>query len=183
MKTLKVTNRSNGEVTYSLAELSVRRVFSIFETKNIPEAEMEALFQTDGGRELIKDFLLIHDEDWVNRHWEPTIEYFWTEKEIKECLLNDTTELFSETLDYAPEGVIDLIKFYAWKLPISDLNKINVISEKLGFDVQAAVVMMKEMVPEETSGQTKRLRQKKSEPQKDNNGRTSLDQKRRERTK
>ena len=40
MATIKVTNRSDGNVTYTLEELRVRRVFNINETKEIDEAEL-----------------------------------------------------------------------------------------------------------------------------------------------
>lgn len=143
MATIKVTNRSDGNVTYTLEELRVRRVFNINETKEIDEAEIEALYQTDGGQRLIKDYLLVQDKEWVHKHWDAPIEYFWGQPEVKKCLLEDDLELFKETLDYAPAGVIDLIKTLAWRLPITDLNKIGAIREKTGFDVLLAIESMK----------------------------------------
>lgn len=143
MATIKVTNRSDGNVTYTLEELRVRRVFNINETKEIDEAELEALYQTDGGQRLIKDYLLVQDKEWVRKHWDAPIEYFWGQLEVKKCLLEDDLELFKETLDYAPAGVLDLIKTLAWRLPITDLNKIGAIRDKTGFDVLLAIESMK----------------------------------------
>lgn len=143
MATIKVTNRSDGNVTYTLEELRVRRVFNINETKEIDEAELEALYQTDGGQRLIKDYLLVQDKEWVRKHWDAPIEYFWGQLEVKKCLLEDDLELFKETLDYAPAGVLDLIKTLAWRLPITDLNKIGAIRDKTGFDILLAIESMK----------------------------------------
>lgn len=143
MATIKVTNRSDGNVTYTLEELRVRRVFNINETKEIDEAELEALYQTDGGQRLIKDYLLVQDKEWVRKHWDAPIEYFWGQPEVKKCLLEDDLDLFKETLDYAPAGVLDLIKTLAWRLPITDLNKIGAIRDKTGFDVLLAIESMK----------------------------------------
>lgn len=138
-----VVNRSDGNVTYSLDELRIRRVFTAGEQKDIPEEELEALFQLDGGAALIKNYLLVKDEKWVMEHWDAPIEYFWEAADVEKCLLKDDLELFSETLDFAPEGVIEILKALSWKLPLTDLNKVEVIREKLGFDVQAAVKVMR----------------------------------------
>ena len=37
-------------------------------------------------------------------------EYFYTEKEVKELLTNGSLEQLEDTLNFAPEGVIELIK-------------------------------------------------------------------------
>ena len=139
---MRVINRSDGNVTYRLDELNVRRVFTPNEYKDVPELELNSLYQTDGGKELIKHHLLVEDEKWVSERWDAPLEYFWTYKDIERCLKEDSLELFEETLDYAPHGVLDLIKTISWKMPLTDLNKIEVIRRKLGFDVQAAVSIM-----------------------------------------
>lgn len=139
---MKVYNRSDSVVSYSLPELRVRRVFNLGECKELEPAEMEALWQTDGGQILIKQHLCVDDKEWVSAHWDAPIEYFWKDEDIKICLTEDSIDLFRETLEYAPEGVIDLIKNYAWRLPIHDLNKIEAIKEATGFDVLAAIDVM-----------------------------------------
>ena len=140
---VKVYNRSDGNVVYTLPELNIRRVFNPGETKEIEYSELEALFQTDGGHDLIVGYLLVDDKEWVDKHWDAPIEYFWYPEQVKACVMEDPIDLFEETLDYAPDGVIDLIKMYSWKVPLTDLNKIKLIKDKLGFDVLAAVEFMK----------------------------------------
>lgn len=133
---MRVINRSGGAVVYSLPELNnTRRVFNLSEVKDIDEKELEALYQLPGGVELIKDSLFVDDKDWVKRHWDAPIEYFWDTEDIKNCLLNDPLDLFEETLDYAPAGVLDIMKALAWQIPLADLNKMNLMMTKLGFDV------------------------------------------------
>lgn len=58
---MKVINRSDGNVTYALPELNTRRVFTPGASKEIEAKELEALWQTDGGQILIKDYLLVQD--------------------------------------------------------------------------------------------------------------------------
>lgn len=158
---MKVINRSDGNVTYYLEEMRTRRVFTPNEAKEIEPAEMEALFQMDGGAELIKQYLLVDDKAWVESHWQPEEEYFWQYADIERCLKEDSLELFSETLDYAPQGVLDLLKTISWRLPLTDLNKINEIRNKLGFDVQAAVQIMESQVRREAAPKKERLRQRR----------------------
>jgi hypothetical protein len=50
-----------------------------------------------------------------------------------------TLDEFLDCLDFAPIGVIDLIKRYAVALPLSDYNKRKAIKDKLGYDVDAAI--------------------------------------------
>jgi len=140
---MQVTNRSDGIVTYSIPELNVHRTFARNETKDITVKELNQLYQINGGAEILRHFLLVHDREWVNKTWDPPLEYFWGEKEIIKCLQEDSIELFAETLDYAPIGVIDLIKEYSWRLPLTDLNKAEVLLKKTGFDAIAAIEVMK----------------------------------------
>lgn len=157
---MKVINRSDGNVSYSLPEFNIRRVFTPWETKDIPENELEGLYATDGGADLIKNYLLIENKDWVDKHFNAPIEYFWKEPEIKKCLLEEDVDLFSETLDYAPDGVIDLIKYYAWTLPLSDLNKVEVLKDKTGFDTLASIEVMKDSTPRQENKSNERRRRR-----------------------
>lgn len=51
---------------------------------------------------------------------------------------------FLDALDYAPKGMIDVIKKYALELPMTDLNKAEALKEKTGFDTLKALNFMKE---------------------------------------
>lgn len=157
---MKVYNRSDANVTYSLPELNTRRVFALGEVKDIDPKELEALWQMDGGLTLIKDYLLVDDKEWVEAHWDAPIEYFWKDEQVKKCLKEDTLELFQETLEYAPQGVIDLIKMFAWQLPISDLNKIEALRLATGFDTLAAIDVMAAAKPRAAAPKKERLRKR-----------------------
>lgn len=157
---MKVYNRSDSNVTYSLPELNTRRVFALGESKDLEDKELEALWQMDGGLTIIKDYLLVDDEDWVKAHWDAPIEYFWKTEDVKKCLLEDPLDLFQETLEYAPQGVIDLIKMLAWKLPISDLNKIEALRIATGFDTLAAIDVMSASTQRAAAPKKERLRKR-----------------------
>nr|DAG21583.1 MAG TPA: hypothetical protein [Caudoviricetes sp.] len=57
----------------------------------------------------------------LNIHREP--EYNMSEAQVKELILNGSLDAFLDALDFAPLGVIDLIKDLSVKLPISDIHK------------------------------------------------------------
>jgi len=157
---MEVINRSDGVVAYVLPELNIRRVFNINEVKDIDEKELNALVQMDGGAILLKRDLLVNDKEWVKCQWpDVPIEYFWKEEDIKKCLLEDPLDLFQETLDYAPDGVLEIMKRLSWQLPLTDLNKIAALEKKLKFNVLAAIEIMKtrDIAPVDNSGR-KRLR-------------------------
>ena len=157
---IKVFNRSTGNVCYELPEMNIRRVFNIGESKIIDEAELEMVSQQDGGLILLQEFLLVDNKEWVAAHWDAPIEYWWQPERIRKSMLEDDIELFTETLDYAPEGVIDFIKMFAWQVPLTDLNKIQALKEKTGFDALAAAsVMAQESVQKEAPRAARRRRE------------------------
>lgn len=159
MNMIKVMNRSGGQALYHLPEFNTRRLFAQGETKEIEEKELEALWQAPGGREMIQDYLQVDNKDWIKQHWaDVPVEYFWSPEQIKKSLLEDSLELFEETLVYAPAGVADIIKTYAWQIPLTDMNKMHAIKEAYGFDVQQAIQIMAEKVARKAPERKERLR-------------------------
>lgn len=137
---IRVSNRDNGSVGYSVPEMGIKRVFQKGEEKEVTMEELRKLSYIPGGQVIINECLIVHNEDALkelNPNYEP--EYFYTEKEIKELLLHGTQAQFLDCLDFAPEGVIGLIKQMAVELEINDLAKRNAILEKTGFNVTRAI--------------------------------------------
>lgn len=135
-----VKNRSSSVVVYKIPETNLRREFAPGETKRIPFGELEKLTFQSGGRELLENFLQIMEEEVttdLNVKREP--EYNMSEAEIRRLLLTDSLDAFLDALDFAPIGVIDLIKTMAVSLPLTDLNKRRALKDKTGFDVDAAL--------------------------------------------
>ena len=140
-KMCKVTNRSAGRVIYNIPEDHIRREFYNKETKEIALSELEKLAQQPGGRKLIYNYLSIQDADaighLVNRPIEP--EYWLTEDKIPEWMNTCSLDEFKDALDFAPEGIKDLIKKYAVSLPLNDFAKRQAMFEQLGFNVTKAI--------------------------------------------
>lgn len=144
---VKVLNRDNGTVTYSIPEMNgLRRVFYAGETKEVTLEELEKLSYIPGGMALLKESLVIKDNpkivEHVIGHVEP--EYNYTRTDVINLLKNGSLDEFLDCLDFAPAGVIDLIKNLAVELPLNDVSKREAIFNKTGFNVDNAIRIKKE---------------------------------------
>ncbi len=141
-----VTNRSASRVHYSVPELGIKsRDFQPGETKRISYSELEGLSYLPGGVELIRDYLLVKDEkvreEFIG-HTEP--EYNMTVEEVKELILHGSQDEWLDCLDFAPEGVIDLIKELAVSLPLTDTRKMDAFLEKKGTNLARMIQAKRE---------------------------------------
>lgn len=144
---VKVLNRDSGAVIYSISEMNgLRRVFQSGETKEITFEELQKLSYIPGGEEILRDSLVILDnkEAIQNLLGKPEPEYFYTKEDIKKLMLNGSLDEFLDCLDFAPEGVRELIKVLAVELPLNDVAKRKAIFEKLGFNVDKAIEIEQE---------------------------------------
>lgn len=139
-----VKNRSASMVVYSIPEANIRREFAPGETKKIAKEELDQLSYQSGGRELMLNFLQIQSaeaREALNLKIEP--EYNMSEEQIAELILKGSVDAFLDCLDFAPIGVIDLVKEFAVELPMTDTRKIDALLDKTGFDLNAALANKK----------------------------------------
>lgn len=161
---IKVLNRDNGAVVYSIPEMNgLTRVFQAGETKEVTYEELQKLSYIPGGSELLRDSLVILDNSTTVEnligHVEP--EYYYTKDDIINLMKTGSLDAFLDCLDFAPEGVKDLIKTLAVDLPLNDVSKREAILDKLGFNVDNAIRIKNESTePEEEEHVTKRRVQK-----------------------
>ena len=121
---MKVRNRCTGTVVYSVPDLNIRRDFAPGEIKEIPKNELEALLQKPGGKAILMKYLQVSKEDIENLDViQPEQEYFYTDEDVKKIMKYGSQDEFLDMLDFAPTGVIDMIKYYAVKLPLTAQSK------------------------------------------------------------
>ena len=162
-KMYTVKNRSASRVFYKIPEDNIRREFNPGETKRISFEELEKLSYQSGGRELMANFLQIQSEEAINElgmHTEP--EYNMTEEQIIDLIKTGSLDAFLDCLDFAPVGVIDLLKKFAVSVPLADYDKRQALKEKTGFDVDIALKNMiaekaEDSNPSITSAATRRV--------------------------
>ena len=144
-KKVKVTNRNNGFTGYHLQN-GTDRIFSRGQSMMISLEELDLLQNTPGGDYIIKNLLIIEDKDVLdelNVVTEP--EYFYTEAEVNELLNNGSLDQLEDCLNFAPEGVIELIKTLAVKNQLPDTKKRDLITKKTGFNIDNAINVNKIM--------------------------------------
>lgn len=141
-KMIIVRNRNAGSTGYGL-DNGFHRNFEHNETKKIPLSELVSLSYAPGGEYILKNCLVIEDKsalDYLNLQVEP--EYFYSEEDIKKILTDvnqESLDRLEDTLNFAPAGVIEMVKKLAVELEIPDVRKRNLITEKTGFNVNNSI--------------------------------------------
>ena len=162
-KMVSVRNRNNGITTYQLPDMHIVRQFGEGETKKIPFEEIQALQYAPGGDYMLKELLVVEDDEALNElnmNVEP--EYFYDKDRVKQLLLTGTIDEFADFLDFAPEGAIEMVKQIAVEEQVPDTRKRKMISEKTGFNIDNAImindVMNADAPAEEKQGEKKERR-------------------------
>ena len=138
--TCRGKNRGAGHVSYRIPEDGVRRSFAPGETKEISYKELEKLTYQPGGMMILTHYLQILEEDTIKAFGmrvEP--EYHMSETQVAALIKTGSLDAFLDALDFAPVGVIDLIKKLSVSIPLMDMAKRKALKEKTGFDVDAAL--------------------------------------------
>ena len=144
---IKVLNRDSGAVIYTIPEMNgLRRVFQAGETKEITFEELQKLSYIPGGMPILRDSLVILNNKEAIRELLGQVEpeYEYSRDDVINLLKNGSMDEFLDCLDFAPEGVKDLVKTLAVELPVNDVSKRQAILEKLGFNVDNAIKIKNE---------------------------------------
>lgn len=159
-KKIKIRNRTNGIVVYSIPDLgNCRRVFEKGERKVITFEELEKLSYQSGGMKTLKHRLVIEDlEARAEILGEVEPEYDWTEDDVKNLLTTGSLNRLLDCLDFAPKGVLDLVKHVAVEIELNDMRKREAIKNALGFDVTKAIEIKKTEYTEDTASNETRGR-------------------------
>lgn len=163
-KLYSVKNRSASRVIYRIPEDNIRREFAPGETKRISFNELEQLCFQPGGKQLVIEYLQILDDEVLSNvgiNAQP--EYYMSEQQIIELLTTGSYEAFLDCLDFAPTGIIDLIKKYAVSLPLGDYQKKEAIRLKTGFSVDDALKASRQ-IEEDTKALEREAFAKKENP-------------------
>lgn len=138
-KRVKVFNRASGSLAYKIDTLRVTRHWrKPGDYLNISIAELLELKTVRGGQSLLENYVIIEDKEalsvlFPDQELEP--EYNYGLKEIEALLYEADTEQLLDALDFAPKGVLDLIKAKsAEKLP-NTTAKIEAINKKFKIDL------------------------------------------------
>ena len=142
-----IHNRDNATIFYDIPEMNgLHRVFQPGERKEVALGELIKLSYEPGGMALLQDSLVIEDKKAVAQilgQVEP--EYDYTVEDVRRLLVEGSLDELLDCLDFAPEGVIELVKTLAVELPLNDVAKREAILTKTGFNVTNAIEIKKEV--------------------------------------
>ena len=136
----RVKNRGASTVVYKIADKGIRREFKPGQVMQISSEELEELTFQPGGTLILSQFLQILDLEGIQAvriKTEP--EYHMDEAAVAQLITSGSLDAFLDCLDFAPIGVIDLIKKLSIFIPMVDIQKRKALKEKTGFDVEAAL--------------------------------------------
>lgn len=144
---IKICNRDDAAVFYDIPEMNgLHRVFQPNEVKEVTLGELIKLSYEPGGMDLLRNNFILNNKEAINMilgEVEP--EYNYTPVDIKNLLLNGSLDELLDCLDFAPEGVIEIVKDLAVELPLNDVAKREAILNKTGFNVTNAIEIKKEV--------------------------------------
>lgn len=143
---VKVTNRDNGSVTYIIPDLgNLHKTFQSGETKEVTMEELRKLMYVPGGAAILNKYLIIDNPEAVKEllgEVEP--EYSYTDSDVKKLLSEGSLDQLEDCLNFAPTGVINLVKKNAVETELNDVRKRALIQEKTGFNVNKAIEINQE---------------------------------------
>lgn len=136
----RVKNRGASTVVYKIADKGIRREFKPGQVIPISSEELEELTFQPGGTMILSQFLQILDLEGIQAAGiRPEPEYHMSEADVAKLITSGSLDAFLDALDFAPIGVIDLIKKLSISIPMVDIQKRKALKEKTGFDVEAAL--------------------------------------------
>lgn len=143
-ETVVITNLLDHTTGY-IVETSngtVRRFLPAFASFKVKAEELRQLNYTLGGREILRNYIRVENKSLAAEFGvdvDETPEYNWTEKDVIDCLNSSDIDVLLDALDFAPEGIKQLIADKAVELEVPDVNKRKAISESLGVDIDGMI--------------------------------------------
>lgn len=142
---ISVTNRTRNLVVYNVPDLRIRREFQAGEVKSISFEELQRLSWTPGGLYLLKNSLRIDSREALEELGiQCEMEYYYSVEDVKNLLEKGSEDELLDCLDFAPDGVVELVKDFAIKTELNDMRKREIIRRKTGLDITKAIEINRE---------------------------------------
>ena len=101
-------------------------------------------------KKTIKDcFIILNEAARVEILPDVEPEYYLDKDGVTDLLVNGTLDQLLDCLDFAPEGVISLVKDIAVNIELNDIRKRDAVLQKTGFNVTRAIEINKDTLSEE----------------------------------
>lgn len=162
-KRVKVINRTGGSLAYKIDTLRVTRHWpKPGDYLNISISELSELKTVPGGNYILKECVIIEDKEALNILFPDTElepEYNYGLKEVEALLYEADLAQLLDALDFAPQGVLELIKTKAAEKLPNETAKIEAINKKFKIDlVKINELYQEKEIKEQASKQTRERR-------------------------
>lgn len=138
-----VQNLTNNDVVYidDNGGISRRHVFHPQQSIQVEKSLIERMQYDRGGSVLLKDYLSVKDAEIKKEIGIPEdqIEYDWTDKDVRTLLTSGSEDELRDALDFAPQGIKDMIVDMAVNMPLQNRNKTEIIAEMTGRNIETMI--------------------------------------------
>ena len=159
---VKVRNMVDYTVGYRIEEDNVRRQFSPHEIKTVTAGELRKLDYTRGGHVLLTSYLAVQNKSLAEEFGiEEDVfsnEYNWDAARVDEVLLSEPIEILQDAMDFAPEGILQLIKDRAIALRLDSMDKRKVISDGMNIDLNNMIGLAEKAATDDKPAAPKKTR-------------------------
>lgn len=142
-----VKNLVDYKVGYFIKEDNIRRQFNPQEVKKLKAGELRKLNYMRGGHVLLTDYLSVGNRDLAHEFGiDDDVfdnEYNWDVAKVDSVLTSEPIEVLQDAMDFAPNGIKELIKDRAVELKIDSMDKRQTISTSLGIDLNGMIDVQK----------------------------------------
>lgn len=146
---IDIQNLTDYQVGYIVPEVGTKRGFMPQQCRQIAAGELRAVYAAPGGESLFTDYLAIKDKELASEFNISTDafehEYNWTQKEVDNVLLYGSLDKLKDALEYAPQGIVDLIIDRAIAVKLPDNNKLAAIKEFTGRDIASMIQLARSL--------------------------------------
>lgn len=136
-----VDNMCGHRIGIYLSSSNSRRYFEPKVKMPMKAADVRELNWQSGGHYMLLNYLRINDKSLAAEVGVPDdlIEYWYTEDDVRDILQNKPLDYLLDTLEFGPEGIVELCKKIAIELEIADNRKLEAIKERTGADINAII--------------------------------------------
>lgn len=153
---IRVTNRDNGSVGYTIPDMgNLHRNFQSGESKEVTMEELRKLAWLPGGQYILENLLVIENVE-AQQELLPSVEpeYNYTKTDVENLLSKGSVEQLQDCLDFAPDGVVNMVKDIAVSTELNDMRKREVILEATKFNVSKAIEVNRETERDDAAAAT-----------------------------
>lgn len=139
---IEITNLLDCTCGYIVDLTGVRRILPPHASFKVKASELRELFYQRGGQELLHNYIRVGNKALAQEFGvdvDNTPEYNWGRKDVIDALNNPDIDVLLDALDFAPDGIKQLIADVAVETEVADVNKRKAISDKFGIDVDAMI--------------------------------------------